>query len=83
MDTEFDITAAESPRVGLRTFNPSGGLKTLEFQLQAEYELNEHWSLLALAEVEHYLGDAADSPLVRDIGSETTIAGLVGVLFRW
>ena len=83
MNTEFDITPTEAKRTGFRVYNPDAGLKTLEWQIQAEYAWTDHISLMALADLEYYLGDAAESPLVRDIGSDTTAEVLGGVLFRW
>ncbi|MEM7245481.1 MAG: MipA/OmpV family protein [Acidobacteriota bacterium] len=83
MDTEFDITEEESERTDLRVYDPSGGLKNFEFQCQLEYELNDHWSLYGVTDVEQYLGNAADSPLIKDIGSDFTVEAFVGVLFRW
>ena len=38
---------------------------------------------MAFADVEHSLGDAADSPLVADIGADTGVEALAGVIFRW
>lgn len=35
-----------------------------------EYEINRYVSLYATADTEILLGDAADSPLVKDIGQE-------------
>lgn len=83
MDTEFDITAEEAERTGYREYDPGAGLKTLAWQSQAEYKLNEKFSLFANMDVEHYIGDGADSPLVKDIGTDITTEALAGLLFRW
>lgn len=83
MDTEFDITAEESERTGYRAYDPGAGLKTIAWQSQVEYKLNDMFSLFANLDAEHYLGDAADSPLVKDIGTDITYEGLAGLLFRW
>jgi len=83
MDTEFNITAEESEKTGLREYDPDGGAKNIEFAFQLEYAFNEHWSLFSATQVEVYLGEAADSPLVKDIGSESTTAVLAGIFFRW
>ncbi|MEM7393577.1 MAG: MipA/OmpV family protein [Verrucomicrobiota bacterium] len=82
-DTEFNITAAESEPTGFREYDPKGGVKNIEMQYQVEYEINKNWSRYGIAHIEYYLGESADSPLIKDIGSETTVELLVGVPFRW
>ena len=62
MDTEFNITAEESQRTGLREYDPSGGVKNTDLQFQVEYAQNKNWSLHGVADIEHYLGNATDSP---------------------
>ncbi|MEM9157919.1 MAG: MipA/OmpV family protein [Verrucomicrobiota bacterium] len=83
MDTEFNITAGESERTGLREYDPGAGIKNIEFPIQIEYKMNKHWSLYSLAQIEHYLGDAADSPLIKVIGNKTTVTAVAGIFFRW
>ncbi|MEM7206775.1 MAG: MipA/OmpV family protein [Pseudomonadota bacterium] len=83
MDTEFDITAGESVRTGLREYDPDGGVKNIEFAIQLEYAFNKRWSLFSLTQIEQYLGEAADSPLIKDIGSETTATSFAGIFLRW
>ena len=83
MDTEFNITAEESERTGLSEYDPKGGIKNLEVAFQVEYAFNEHWSLFSLNQIEHYFSEAADSPLIQDIGTETTVLSVAGIFFRW
>ena len=80
MDTEFNITAAESTRTGLREFDPKGGIKNIEMAFQLEYTLNQYFSLFSATQVEPYLGDAAKSPLVK---TNVTVGTVGGVFFRW
>ncbi|GAA6137466.1 MipA/OmpV family protein [Arenicella sp. 4NH20-0111] len=81
MQTEFGITSDESLRSGFRTFQPNSGLKSLTLGLSTEYYLSNRMSILGSMEVESYLGDAADSPLILDLGSKTGIEA--NLLFRW
>ena len=83
MDTEFNITAEESERTGLREYDPDAGVKNIELAFQLEYNFNKRWGLFSVTQIEHYLGDAADSPLVKDIGSQTTALSLAGIFYRW
>ena len=81
MMTEFGITAAESQRTGYSTYTPSSGLKSATLGLSAEYYINDRLSILNTIELENYLGDAKDSPLVDDLGDSTTIEA--SAVLRW
>ena len=80
MDTEFNITSEESARTGLKVYDPEGGVKNIEFSVQAEYTHNKYWSIFSATQLENYLGEAADSPLSK---SDVTVRTLFGVLFRY
>ncbi len=81
MRTEFGVTPAEAARTGYAAFTPGSGLKSATLGLGAEYYFSDRLSLLGSVEIEHYLDDAADSPLVDSIGSSTTHEA--SLLLRW
>jgi len=83
MNTEFDITPEESERTGLDVYDPGSGVKTLAWVTGVEYKINKNFSAYVNADSELYLGDAADSPLVKDIGDDINIEALAGIYFRW
>lgn len=74
METEFGVSAQAAAGSGLAIYQPSAGLKSLSTQLAAEYQFSPSMSLLGTVEWESYLNDAADSPLIQDIGSKNTLA---------
>jgi outer membrane protein len=74
--TYFGVTRSESAASGLRDYRPGAGFKDVSAGLTVGYQFNEQWGVLARASVTRYVGDAADSPIVKD-GSE--IAGLFGL----
>ncbi|MEM0967167.1 MAG: MipA/OmpV family protein [Verrucomicrobiota bacterium] len=80
METEFNITAQESERTGLPEYNPKAGIKNIEYVVQFQYDFTEHFSFFTLIQLEQYLGEAADSPLVM---SDLTAASVAGVFIRW
>jgi MipA family protein len=70
MSTNFSVTPQESAANGrLPAFDAGGGLKSVGFVVAAKYQFTEKMSLQIYDEYERLLGDAADSPIVSDIGS--------------
>lgn len=74
--TYFGVSQSESSASGLRAYRPDAGFKDLSAGVTAGYQFTESWGVLARAGVTRYVGDAADSPIVRD-GSKTS--GLLGL----
>ncbi len=74
--TYFGVTRAGSAASGLRAYRPDAGFKDVGAGLTVGYQINERWGVLGRASVTRYVGEAADSPIVKD-GSKT--AGLFGL----
>lgn len=72
MRTEFGITPAEATRTGYNSYRPGGGLKSLTWNIAAEYFLSDRLSLIGSVDTEYYLSKAADSPLIANEGSDLT-----------
>lgn len=66
----FGVTAAQSTRSGMRAYQPGSGIKDVGLNLDLDYSLTEHWGLTGRLGYKRMLGDAADSPLVKDRGSD-------------
>jgi len=85
LDTNFGVTpeeAAASP-VGLRPFNPDGGIYEINAFLGGEYSLTTHWRVAAALGYARLLADAADSPLVADFGSPNQLTAGMGLFYRF
>lgn len=74
--TYFGVTRSGSAASGLRAYRPDAGFKDVSAGLTVGYQFDERWGVLGRAGVTRYVGDAADSPIVKD-GSAT--AGLFGL----
>lgn len=73
----FGITPAQSGRSGLPAYDADGGINSVDLALTAIYPATDRVSVVALAGFSRLLGDAADSPLVKDEGSpDQFVAGL-------
>jgi len=83
MDAFFSITGNQSAASGLPAFNAGSGFKDAGFSLSARYSLSRHWSLLAHTSYARLLGDAKDSPIVRQGGSPDQLLGGVFALYRF
>ncbi len=65
----FGISGQEAAASGLREFEAAGGIKDVEAAAFLHYSLTEHWRVSGRLAYRRLLGDAADSPLVKDEGS--------------
>lgn len=76
----FGVSAAQSARSGLAAYRPVSGMRQFNAGLMGLYRLTPNWDLTAQLGVQHLLGDAARSPIVR---RETAPFGLLGVSYRF
>ncbi len=83
MKSYFGVNAAQSARSGLRTFKADGGVKDVGLSLSTRFPLSGKWSGLAIFRYWHLLGDAADSPIVKDKGEENQFLFAVGSVYRF
>lgn len=65
----FGITPQEAAASGLQEFEAADGIKDAEASAALHYLVTEHWRVSGRLAYRRLLGDAADSPLVKDEGS--------------
>ncbi len=70
MSNRFGISDADAARSGLQSFDADAGFKDVELGLGAIYAFTKRWSVSMSGRYEYLLGDAADSPIVDDRGSQ-------------
>jgi outer membrane protein len=70
MSSYFGIDAADAARSGLDQYSADEGFKDVSFGGGATYRLFERVSISALATYTRLINDAADSPVVDDVGDE-------------
>lgn len=66
MNSCFGISAAQSTRSGYRRYEAESGLKSIGFVIGANYAITKKWSANATFRGDQLMGDAADSPIVKD-----------------
>ncbi|KPQ18704.1 MULTISPECIES: MipA/OmpV family protein [unclassified Halomonas] len=74
-DDMFGISPAESARSGLAVYRPNDGYFSYGLTSSLSYYLSRDWSVTGLLGVSRLTGDAADSPIVDDVGDETQVMG--------
>jgi MipA family protein len=83
MDTFFGIKAAEASRSGLSAFDADAGFKDVRVLPMLVAHVNENWHVGGGVMYKRLLGDAADSPIVADRGSENQFLGGLAVVYSW
>jgi len=78
MSTYFGVDAGNRGASGLPDYSLGGGVKDVGAAFIAGYRINEKWGVTGALRYTLLVGDAADSPLVKDEGSESQV--LFGVL---
>ncbi len=72
--TYFGVTPVEAALNGQVTaYDPSGGITSVGATAAASYNWSEQWSTTAFVTYKHLVGDAADSPIVKEFGSESQV----------
>lgn len=78
----FEVTPAVAARTGLPVFAADGGaVHAVGATATADYQLSRRWGLSGYAKYDRLTGDAADSPIVRTLGSRDQLSGGVALSF--
>lgn len=83
MSANFGITRQQARRSRYDEFDAEAGFKNAGLSLAASYALSERWSLNAITGWERLLGDAADSPIVKQGGTPDQAYGFVSITYRF
>lgn len=73
MSSYFGIDAGDAARSGLDQFNADEGFKEVAFGASLTWRFLERWSVTGTGTYTRLLGDAEDSPVVKDRGDEDQI----------
>jgi outer membrane protein len=82
-ESYFGISLAESARSGLNDYDADEGFKDVGLNFRVIYQPWQHWGFMGLASYKRLVGDAADSPVVEDEGSENQLTGGVLVFYKF
>ncbi len=84
MDTYFGITAKEEVKSKLydKSYDAEAGFNTVGVAATASYDLNEDFTFHLRGGWDRLIGDAADSPIVKE-GSENQFYGGIGLSYEF
>lgn len=82
-DAYFSISDRESMKSLLPAYDAEGGLHSAGFGASATWRWTPEIDLKLFAEYDRLLGDAADSPIVADRGSEDQLSFGIGASYRF
>lgn len=80
MRSYFGVDADQSARSGYAVYTPSDGLRDVRLNGSLFYIIDPRWSLMGVLGATRLIGDAADSPIVRD---RTSLSGFLGARYRF
>ena len=66
MKTYFGINSREASDSGLAEYSPGSGFYDVGLDLNLTYDVSKAWSIIGIVKSHLLIGDAADSPLVKD-----------------
>lgn len=69
----FGVSAAQSLRSGYGVYRPGSGLRDVRFGATVRYRVSPVWGLTASLTHTALLGDASNSPIVREQGSTSAL----------
>lgn len=76
-ESMFGVSARDSLRSGVAPYNPDGGYWRLGVNSSLTYALTPEWSATGFVSASYLTGNASDSPIVDDLGSEwQTVTGV-------
>lgn len=70
MRAYYGVTAAQAARTGYNAYDPKSSFRDVTLGVMGDYKLDEDWSINLEARLSKLLGDAAESPLVKDHGDD-------------
>ena len=68
---------------GLPQYRPNGGVHAIALTSGLTYQLNRRWGLFGYARYELLVGEAAKSPVVRELGSENQAYAGLGLTYTF
>ena len=83
MDSFFGINARQSFNSGLRQFDADSGFKNVSLALTTGYDITDSWKIGVMVGYRRMLGDAADSPVVEDVGSRNQFTTGLGLSYNF
>jgi MipA family protein len=79
----FGVNSAAALASGLPAYRPDGGVYAVAAVSGLSYQFSPSWGAFGFARYERLVGDAAKSPIVRDLGSRNQLSGGIGLSYTF
>ena len=79
----FGVTPEASLLTGLPVYDPDGGIHAVAATTSLYYSFNPTWGMFGYGRYERLVGDAKDSPIVEEFGSENQFSAGVGLTYTF
>ena len=79
----FGVDDEASLASGLPAYRPGGGIYAVAAASGLSYQFNPRFGAFGFARYERLVGDAAKSPIVRDLGSRNQLSGGIGLNYTF
>jgi outer membrane protein len=79
----FGVSEAAAAATGLPVYRPGGGVHAVALASGLSYQFNPRWGLFGFARYERLVGDAAKSPIVRELGSRNQVSAGIGLSYTF
>ncbi len=83
MQTYFGVDADNASRSGLSLFSAGSGIRDIKIPFMAIFSFSPKWHLAGGLIFSKLIGDASDSPVTNDRGSDFQFFAGLGVAYAW
>jgi len=77
----FGVNPTAALASGLPAYRPSGGIHGVAATSSFSYQFDPRWGVFGYGRYERLVGDAAKSPIVRELGSRNQLSGGLGLSY--
>ena len=79
----FGVDSDAALASGLPAYRPKGGIYAVAATSGLSYQFNERFGMFGYARYERLVGDAAKSPIIRELGSRNQLSGGLGLSYSF
>lgn len=83
MQTYYGQTPAQALASGLPVYTPDGGIRAAGAVMSITHEFTRNFGIYGYAQYDRLIGDAADSPIVQQFGSEDQFSAGLALFFNF
>jgi MipA family protein len=79
----FGVTPAAAAASGLAAYDPGGGIQSIGMTAGYHRMLSKNWGIAVYGRYDRLVGDAADSPVTRELGSRSQPSGGIALSYTF